>query len=202
MYEKGVYESLLSTDSGQRHKNGAPCIVRSPEIHYRICLNAHIMKKDTQRIHMFYGLVLLKHTKISTQKQRADIFGLAKEKKIPMDKFVFSEDKLEISQFKSGDTIVCSAWSCLCKRSFLRGLYEDIRFNFLSHKNTEVVVVRVQNGHELGRRTGSKTVRHILDVKEKSVLEMYESKQSMYAIAKKMGVAVPKELNRLHTTII
>lgn len=176
---------------------------------------------------MFYGLILLKHTKISTQKQRADILRVAKEKNFHIDKFILSEDRPELSQFKSGDTIVCSAWSCLCKkRTFLRvfikyildnsiflysatsgycvdkaadiksinyafSMYEDIRFNFLSHKNTEVVVARVQNGHEPGRRTGSKNIHHILDGKEKIILEMHKNKQSMYAIAKKMGVSAP-----------
>lgn len=176
---------------------------------------------------MFYGLILLKHTKISTQKQRADILRVAKEKNFHIDKFILSEDRPELSQFKSGDTIVCSAWSCLCKkRTFLRvfikyildnsiflysatsgycvdktadiksinyafSLYEDIRFNFLSHKNIEAAVARVQNGHEPGRKTGSRNMRHILDGKEKAILKMVANGSSMYAIAKKMKVSAP-----------
>lgn len=176
---------------------------------------------------MIYGLILLGHTKISTQKQRASILEFATEKHFHIDKFISFEDRPDLSQFKSGDTIICYAWNCLCKkRAFLRvfikhllensiyvysatsrycidkqadiktikhafELYEDIRFNFLSNKSLEGAIVRVQNGHEPGRRPGSRNVRHILDGKEKAILKMAANGSSMYAIAKKMKVSAP-----------
>lgn len=176
---------------------------------------------------MIYGLILLKHAKTSTQKQRAGILGVATEKHFHIDKFISFEDKPDLSLFKPKDTIICYAWNCLCKkRTFLRlfikyvlenniyicsatskycidkqadiktferafELYEDIRFNFLSNKSLEGVVVRVQNGHEPGRKTGSRNVRHILDGKEKAILKMYADGCSMYAIAKKIKVSAP-----------
>ena len=176
---------------------------------------------------MIYGLILLKHAKLSTQKQRAGIVEFATTKCLCIDKFISFEDRPDLSQFKQGDTIICYAWNCLCKKqSFLRmfvkyilenniylysatckycidkqadiknikyafELYEDIRFNFLSNKSLEGAVVRVQNGHEPGRKTGSKNIRHILDGKEKEVLKMASDGCSMYAIAKKMKVSAP-----------
>lgn len=78
-------------------------------------------------------------------------------------------------------------------------LYEDIRFNFLSHKNTAAASRRVENGHAPGRPMGSKNTKHILDGKEKAILDMYNSGASMYAISKKMQVSAPT-IKRFLTT--
>ena len=68
-------------------------------------------------------------------------------------------------------------------------MYEDIRSNFLSNKSLEGVIVRVQNGHEPGRRTGSKNKKHILDGKEKQIKHLYAKGISMNEIAKHMNVS-------------
>lgn len=78
-------------------------------------------------------------------------------------------------------------------------LYEDIRFNFLSHKNSEAASKRVENGHAPGRPVGSKNSKHALDGKEKVVWDMYNNGFSMYAISKKMKVSAPT-IKRFLTT--
>lgn len=70
-------------------------------------------------------------------------------------------------------------------------MYEEIRFNFLSHKNSAAAGKRVENGHAPGRPVGSKNVKHALDGKEKAIWDMYNNGFSMYAISKKMKVSAP-----------
>lgn len=70
-------------------------------------------------------------------------------------------------------------------------LYEDIRFNFLSGKNINGVKTRIANGNSAGRVMGSKNKRHVLDGKEKTILQMFSSGASMYAISKKLKVSAP-----------
>lgn len=176
---------------------------------------------------MIYGLILVGHNKVSSQIQRANIIGFATNKHLVIDEFISFKNVPDLSKFKSGDTIICYAWNCLCQtRSFLRtfiqyllknniylysttsnyyidnlsdvkkfeyafGLYEDIRFNFLSNKNSVGAITRVKNGHEPGRKTGSKNIKHLLDGKEQTVIQMYNDGISMYAIAKKLNVSAP-----------
>lgn len=68
-------------------------------------------------------------------------------------------------------------------------LYESIRFSFLSSKNVSGAKLRVANGHSPGRPFGAKNKRHVLDGKEKAILNLYSDGASMYAIAKKMKVS-------------
>lgn len=78
-------------------------------------------------------------------------------------------------------------------------LYEDIRFNFLSHKSSEAAIKRIENGHAPGRPVGSKNIKHALDGKEKVIWDMYNNGFSMYAISKKMKVSAPT-IKRFLTT--
>lgn len=66
-------------------------------------------------------------------------------------------------------------------------MYEDIRANFWSNKTMESAKRRTVSG----RQPGSKNAKHILDGKEKMVLDMYNSGLSMYAISKKVKVSAP-----------
>lgn len=71
------------------------------------------------------------------------------------------------------------------------GLYEDIRFNFLSERSICGAKRRIANGHAPGRPNGAKNKHHVLDGKEKMILKMYSNGISMYAIAKKLKVSAP-----------
>ena len=68
-------------------------------------------------------------------------------------------------------------------------MYDDIWNTFISYKNICGAKTRVENGHSPGRPVGAKNYNHVLDGKEKIVLNMFSNGVSMYAIAKKMNVS-------------
>ena len=68
---------------------------------------------------------------------------------------------------------------------YVFSMYEDIRMNFWSRKSIEGVSKRIVSG----RRKGTKNKTHILDGKEKIVLNMYNKGSSVYAISKKLKVS-------------
>ena len=68
-------------------------------------------------------------------------------------------------------------------------MYDDIWNTFISYKNICGAKTRVENGHSPGRPVGAKNYKHVLDGKEKIVLNMFSNGASMYAIAKKMNVS-------------
>ena len=71
------------------------------------------------------------------------------------------------------------------------GLYEDIRFNFISGKNIGAVNARVARGGLGGRRKGSKNKTHVWDDYESQILSMYKSGVSMYSIARQLNLTAP-----------
>ena len=70
-------------------------------------------------------------------------------------------------------------------------LYEDIRFNFLSHKSLEGIQTSIKKGYKPGRQIGSRNKTHVLDGKEKQIIKLYSAGISMNKIAKRLGVSAP-----------
>lgn len=68
-------------------------------------------------------------------------------------------------------------------------MYDEIWNTFISYKNICGAKTRVENGYAPGRPVGAKNYSHVLDGKEKQVLNMFSNGSSMYAIAKKMNVS-------------
>lgn len=174
---------------------------------------------------MIYGLIFLEHIKHSAQSQRNTVALFAQKHKLTVDKFISFDKNPDISILRSGDSIICYSWDCLCTdRDFLRqtmqnlfkqniyvysttskyfidksmdtdavmygfNMYDDIWNTFISYRNTLGAKARVENGHAPGRPFGAKNRTHVLDGKEKTILNMFSRGASMYAIAKKTGVS-------------
>ena len=76
---------------------------------------------------MIYGLIFLGSSQFSAQEQRNGIVKFAKKCKLTIDTFISFNNNPNILMFQPGDTIVCYAWSCLCKETqFLRIFIQHI----------------------------------------------------------------------------
>ena len=83
-----------------------------------------------QELKMIYGLIFLGPTKFSAQEQRSGITKFAKEHNLTINEFVSFSNNPDILMFQPGDTIICYAWSCLCKETqFLRTFIKHLAKN-------------------------------------------------------------------------
>lgn len=81
----------------------------------------NILGTSKQEVPMIYGLIFLGPTNFSAQEQRNGIVRFAKNHKLTIDEFIPFNNNPNILLFQPGDTIICYAWSCLCKETqFLR----------------------------------------------------------------------------------
>ena len=71
------------------------------------------------------------------------------------------------------------------------GLYEDIRFNFLSHKNIAATRRRIARGGSVGRHLGTKNKTHVWDKYAPRIVSMHRAGLSMYRIAHDLNLTAP-----------
>lgn len=79
---------------------------------------------------MIYGLIFLGHAKANVDVQRNKLLGFAKKRNLEIDGFISYEDSPNFTDFLPGDTVICYAWNCLCKkradlRVFIKYLLEN-----------------------------------------------------------------------------
>lgn len=74
--------------------------------------------------------------------------------------------------------------------AFAFGLAAEIERNLISQRTREALQRLKAGGRKLGRKTGSKNKRHILDGKEEEVLNLAESGTPKTQIARRMGVSI------------
>ena len=73
--------------------------------------------------------------------------------------------------------------------AFAFGLAAEIERNLISQRTKEALNRIKANGKKLGRKTGSKNKNHILDGKEKDIINLFQKGISQNQIAKTMGVS-------------
>ena len=139
---------------------------------------------------MIYGLILLKHAKISTQKQRAGILDFATEKHFHIDRFVSFEDRPDLALFKSGDTIICYAWNCLCKkRTFLR-----VFIKYFLENN--IYIYSSTSKYCIDGQTDIKIIKHAFELYEDIRFNFLSNKSLEAAIVRDKTVSDKLELQK------
>lgn len=71
------------------------------------------------------------------------------------------------------------------------GLYEDIRFSFISDKNLDAANRRIAMGRQSGRHIGTKNKTHVWDDFAPRILSMHRAGVSMYRIAHDLNLTAP-----------
>lgn len=124
---------------------------------------------------MVYGILFFGYAKLSVQDQRDNVSRFAIDQNFKIDKYISLKKNLEISAFKSGDTLVCYSWACLggeygLFRKIVRGLID---------KN--VCLYSVTGTHCVDTATDFRALKHAFDLYEDMRFSFLSNKNAMAA---------------------